>query len=72
MEENLEKQEEEKLLEEIGDLEQDLQVQNSMGPNTMLSPMSLRQHTHRHLNDNAKVAIEDAPQNEEKKKGQPD
>ena len=61
MEENLEKQEEEKLLEEIGDLEQDLQVQNSMGPNTMLSPMSLRQHTHRHLNDNAKVAIEDAP-----------
>lgn len=72
MEENLEKQEEEKLLEEIGDLEQDLQVQNSMGPNTMLSPMSLRQHTHRHLNDNAKVAIEDAPQNEEKKKRQPD
>ena len=53
-------------------MEQDLQVQNSMGPNTMLSPMSLRQHTHRHLNDNAKVAIEDAPQNEEKKKKQPD
>ena len=43
-----------------------------MGPNTMLSPMSLRQHTHRHLNDNAKVVIEDAPQNEEKKKKQPD
>ena len=42
-------------------MEQDLQAQNSMGPNTMLSPMSLRQQTHRHLNDNAKVAIEDAP-----------
>lgn len=69
----MDQQEDDKLLEEMGSLGDNLQPLESVAGNKKFSPMNMhKQQTHRHLNDNAKEAIEDAPMIEEKKQKQPD
>lgn len=59
----MDQQEDDKLLEEMGSLGDNLQPLVSVAGNKKLSPLNMhKQQTHRHLNDGAKEAIEDAPQ----------